>query len=78
MSGCQAKTDRSTIVLQIQDVVLEPDRFDPVGYDVRNVVECVLEFLCGRHAAQAKAWVIGSENVELILERGDQVAEHVR
>ena len=80
-SGCfdrQAVADRGAVVLHVEGVLRQPELLGELVDHLRQVVERVRELVVRRHRAVAVAGVVGRDDVVLVRQRRDQVAEHLR
>ena len=74
----QAVADRGTVVLDVEGVLRQPELLGELVDHLRQVVEGVGELVARRHRAVAVARVVRRNDVVLVPQRGDQVAEHLR
>ena len=80
-SGCaksHAKTHGPAIILHVERVAREPQRFGEMIHDVGVVIERVREFLRIRPVAVSEAGVIGRDQVIAIGQPGEERLEHPR
>ena len=73
-----AKADGATVILHVERVAREPERFGEVIHDLGDVIEGVREFLRVRPVAVTEAWVIGRDQVIAIGKTGEERLEHSR
>ena len=78
MGQGHAKPDRSTVILDVERVVVEPKCFGEAVHDLGTVIECVGEFFRVRPAAVSKAGVIGRYKMIAIGKPGKERLEHPR
>ena len=70
--------DGSTVIEQIDCKFFKPDDLSEFVNRVGQVDEGVFVFTRGRARGIAKPWIVGRDNVELVGNEGDQIAEGVR
>ncbi len=73
-----AKTDRAAIILHVQRVTREAERFGEVIHDLGDVIEGVCEFFGVGPVAVSEARVIGRDQVIAIGEPDEERIEHAR
>ncbi len=78
MGERQAKPHGAAVILHVQRVAREPDRFAEVIHDLGVVVERVGECFRVRPVAVSEAWVIGRDQVITIGQAGEERLEHPR
>ena len=71
-------TDRGAVILHVQGVARQPDLFGELLDHVSQVVEGVGEPVPRRHRALAEPGVVRRDDVVLLRQCRDQIAEHVR
>ena len=74
----QPVADRSAVVLDVERVLLQPDLLGELLHHVGQLVEGVVELAYGRGRTVAEAGVVRGDQVELVGQGRDQVAEHMR
>src|SRR5580693_6849476 len=78
MLQSHAKTDGAAIVLHVERVAREGERFAEVIHDLGIVIERVCECFRVRPVAVSEARVIGSDEVIAIGKPGEEWLEHAR
>ena len=73
-----AETHRAAVILHVQRVARESERFGKVVHDLGEVIERVREFLRVGPVAMSKARVIGRDQVIVIGKAGEERLEHSR
>lgn len=75
MFGGDHQPDRSTVIEEVDGEFLEPDDLGEFVNCVSYIDKGILEFIGGRARGVAKAWIIGRDDVKLVGNKGDQIAE---
>ncbi len=78
MGQGHAKTHRAAVILHVQRVAREPERFGEVIYDLGVVIERIRELFRVRPVAVSEARVIGRDKVRAIGKPGEERLEHPR
>lgn len=78
MGEDHAEADGAAVVLHVERVVREAERFGEMIHHVGDVVEGVVEFFRVGPIAMAEAGVIGGDHVVAIGKAGEERLEHSR
>jgi len=78
MSQRHAKTHWTAVVLHVQRVAREAERFGEVIHDFGDVIERVRELFRVGPVAVTEAWVIGRDQVVPTRKPGEERLEHPR
>src|SRR5882724_253505 len=77
MSSSEAEAYRRTIVEHVAREARETDHLGEAINDVRDILEGVSEGTARRHVGLPKRRQIGSNEMKLVRELRDEIAEHV-
>jgi hypothetical protein len=78
MGQGHAKPHGAAVILHVQRVAREPERFGEVIHDLSVVIERIREGFRVRPVAVSEAWVVGRDEVITIGQPGEQRLEHSR
>src|SRR5436305_322170 len=78
MSQGHAKTNGAAVVLHVERVARESERFGEVIHDLGNMIERIRESFRVRPIAVSKARIIGRDKTIAIGEPGEKRLEHSR
>ena len=78
MGENHTKTHGATVILHVQSVAREPERFGEVIHDLGDVIERISEFFRVRAVAVSEARVVRRDKVIAIGKPGQERLEHPR
>ena len=78
MSGGEAEAYGCSVIHQVDGVAIEPQLLGEAVHEDGEIIECVVKLIHGGLFAIAETRVVGGNEVILIGQIRDDVAEHVR